>query len=334
MRKKITANDFHDAIERQLSGLEPDPRLAQRIIASDKEEVKVKKVSGATLMIAAVIILAMATAIAAGLGGRVNWLGEVQPESEATIIPTPMPLESEATIVPTPMPTVEPQAVGEPEEMDPRFYELLDYSKDRELIVLSTAHGGTWSGRFQKLCSMQDFRTCMETAAPDFPLPAEIPEGYVFDRCTVEYGCLPHGKYILTSQTVHPEGFTENHYTVDPSMDFVKAYSLMFKTQDEKGHISVHVFMHCPADPREYAFGITEEQSARAVQAAGMENAIIVESENTSLLAMRKIMSSPQDDLQFTGPEMEPLTETYTEYRIEVRTERMPEDELLRMFAE
>ena len=45
MNKKISADDFHDAIERQLSGLEPDPWLAQRIIASDKEEVKVKKIS-------------------------------------------------------------------------------------------------------------------------------------------------------------------------------------------------------------------------------------------------------------------------------------------------
>ena len=65
MNKKITADDFHSAIERQLSDLEPDPCLAQRIIASDKEEVKVKKISHVTVIIAAVIILAMATALAA-----------------------------------------------------------------------------------------------------------------------------------------------------------------------------------------------------------------------------------------------------------------------------
>ena len=289
MNKKISADDFHDAIERQLSGLEPDPWLAQRIIASDKEEVKVKKISHATVIIVAIIVLAMATALAAGLGGRVNWLAH--------------------------------------------FYELLDYSKDRELIVLSTAHEGIFSSRIQQIRNIDDFKTLMDTAAPDFPLPAEIPEGYVLDKCSVEFGCLPQGEYTLTSQTVHPEDFTESHYVVDPSMDFVKGYSIILKSEDEKDYISILVYMNSSTNPKEYTFGITEDQSARVVQVAGMENALIIDSENTSLLAMRKVMSSPQDDLQFTGPEMEPMIETYNEYRIEVRTPLLPENELVRVFV-
>lgn len=318
MNKKISVDDFHDAIERQLSGLEPDPWLAQRIIASDKEEVKVKKISHATVIIVAIIVLAMATALAAGLGGRVNWLGEVQ---ETTVVSA------------TPMPTAEPQTTTDPDEIDPAFYELLDYSKDRELIMLSTAHEGIFSSRIQQISNMNDFITLMDTAAPDFPLPAEIPEGYVLDKCSVEFGCLPQGEYTLTSQTVHPEGFTESHYAVDPSMDFVKGYSIILKTEDEKDYISIQVYMNSSTNPKEYTFGITEDQSARVVQVAGMENALIIDSENTSLLAMRKVMSSPQDDLQFTGPEMEPMIETYNEYRIEVRTPLLPENELVRVFV-
>jgi len=318
MNKKISVDDFHDAIERQLSGLEPDPWLAQRIIASDKEEVKVKKISHATVIIVAIIVLAMATALAAGLGGRVNWLGEVQ---ETTVVSA------------TPMPTAEPQTTTDPDEIDPAFYELLDYSKDRELIMLSTAHKGIFSSRIQQISNMNDFITLMDTAAPDFPLPAEIPEGYVLDKCSVEFGCLPQGEYTLTSQTVHPEGFTESHYAVDPSMDFFKVYSIILKTEDEKDYISILVYMNSSTNPKEYTFGITEDQSARVVQVAGMENALIIDSENTSLLAMRKVMSSPQDDLQFTGPEMEPMIETYNEYRIEVRTPLLPENELVRVFV-
>ena len=318
MNKKISVDDFHDAIERQLSGLEPDPWLAQRIIASDKEEVKVKKISHATVIIVAIIVLAMATALAAGLGGRVNWLGEVQ---ETTVVSA------------TPMPTAEPQTTTDPDEIDPAFYELLDYSKDRELIMLSTAHKGIFSSRIQQISNMNDFITLMDTAAPDFPLPAEIPEGYMLDKCSVEFGCLPQGEYTLTSQTVHPEGFTESHYAVDPSMDFVKGYSIILKTEDEKDYISILVYMNSSTNPKEYTFGITEDQSARVVQVAGMENALIIDSENTSLLAMRKEMSSPQDDLQFTGPEMEPMIETYNEYRIEVRTPLLPENELVRVFV-
>ncbi len=217
----------------------------------------------------------------------------------------------------------------DPDEINPRFYELLDYTKDRELIVLSTAHKGTWSSRIQKVSTMEDFKTLMDTAASDFPLLGEIPEGYVFDRGLVEFGCLPQGKYILTSQTVHPEGFTESHYTIDPSMDFVKAYNLIFKTEDDVDHIFIHVFMNITTNPGEYTFGISDDQSARVVQVEGMENAIVIDSENASHLAMRKTMSSSQDDLQFTGPETEPLIETYNEYRIEVMTKLLPESELV-----
>lgn len=319
MNKRITADDFHNAVERQLSGLEPDPWLAQRIIASEREEIKVKKVSGAMLIIIAVIILATATALAVGLGGRVNWLGEILPESDVTVAPTPMP-------------TAEPQAAGDPDEIDPRFYELLDYAKDREMIVLDTAHNGAWSGRTQKIGTMEDFKALMDTAAPDFPFPGEIPEGYVFDRCAVEFGCLPQGEYTLTSQTIHPEGFTESHYSVDPAMDFVKAYDLVFRAVDDSDYISIHAYMNWSVNPGEYAFRINEGQNARAVRVEGMENALIIDSDSIRHLAMRKIMSSSQEYLQFTGPGINPVTETYDEYRIEARTRLLPESELIGMF--
>ena len=286
-----------------------------------------KKISRATLIIAAVIVLAMATALAAGLsgGGRVNWLGEVQQESE-----------NAASSTATPMPTAEPQVSAEPDEIDPSFYELLDYSKDRELIVLSTARNYTWSSRIQRISTMEDFNTLMEDAS-DFPLPAKIPDGYVFDKGYVQYGCLPQGEYVLTSQTVHPEGFTESHYTVDPSMDFVYAYDLSFRTEDDQDHIYIHAFMTPSSDPHQYEFSIDEGQVAHVVQVAGMENALIIDSPNNgfvkSNLVMRKKMSGPQDNLQFTGMDREPMTETYDEYQIDIGATQLTETELIGLFA-
>ena len=237
----------------------------------------------------------------------------------------------------TPMPTVEPQTATDPDEIDPSFYELLDYSKDRELIVLSTAHNGTWSSRIQRISTIEDFNILM-SAATGFPLPVKIPEGYMFEKGYVQYGCLPEGEYVLTSQTVHPEGFTESHYSVDPSMDFVTAYDLTFKTEDEKDHIYIHAFMTPSSDPHEYEFNIDEDQTAHVVQVEGMENALIIESANrdfvTSNLVMRKKMSVPQDDLQFTGMNMEPMTETYDEYQIDIGATQLTESELAGMFAE
>ena len=321
MNKKITADDFHNAIERQLSDLKPDPWLAQRIIASDKEEAKVKKIPRAIIIIAVLIVLAMATALAAGLGGRVNWLGEVQETTVASA---------------TPIPTAEPQTTTDPDEIDPAFYELLDYSKDRELIMLSTEHKGTWSSRIQRISAIEDFNALMDTDS-DFPLPAKIPEGYVLDKGYVQFGCLPQGEYVLTSQTVHPEGFTESHYSVDPSMDFVTGYDLTYKTEDGKDHIYIHAFMTSSSDPHEYEFNIDEDQTAHVVQVEGMENALIIESDNrdfvTSNLVMRKKMSAPQDNLQFTGMEMDPIIETYGEYQIDIGATQLTASELIELFA-
>ncbi|QUA52763.1 hypothetical protein [Aristaeella lactis] len=64
--KKISADEFHASVERQLSGLKPDPWLAQRIEASEKEEKSVKKISATFILLAAIICVSV-TALAAGL---------------------------------------------------------------------------------------------------------------------------------------------------------------------------------------------------------------------------------------------------------------------------
>ena len=68
MNKKISSNEFHDSIERQLSGLKPDPWLAQRIMASEKEEEPVKKFTVSTALIVVLIVIAtLTTALAASV---------------------------------------------------------------------------------------------------------------------------------------------------------------------------------------------------------------------------------------------------------------------------
>ena len=323
MNKKITADELHDAIARQLSGLEPDPRLARRIIAAEKEEVKMKKVSHTAVIIAAVMLLAMATALAAGLGGRVNWLGEVQHPSEAPIHTSPMP-------------TVVPLTGADPNQIDPTLRALLEQASDRELIAISTARRSIWSNRIQRIAAREEFDALMD-ASPDFPLPVRIPEGYVFEKGYVQYGCLPRGEYILSSQTVHPEGFTVSRYSVDRDMDLVTAYDLTFRTEDEKDRLFIHAFMAASGDPHQYEFIITEGQTARAVQVKGMDNALIIDSGDTGFvtrdLVMRKKMSAPQESLQFTGTGTTPVTETYEEYQIDIGATGLSESELTAIFA-
>ena len=68
MNKKISSDDFHNSIDRQLSGLKPDPWLAQHIMASAKEEEPVKKFTVSTALIVVLIVIAtLTTALAASV---------------------------------------------------------------------------------------------------------------------------------------------------------------------------------------------------------------------------------------------------------------------------
>lgn len=66
MNKKISSDEFHNSIDRQLSGLKPDPWLAQHIMASAKEEEPVKKFAvSAALIVVLIVIATLTTALAA-----------------------------------------------------------------------------------------------------------------------------------------------------------------------------------------------------------------------------------------------------------------------------
>lgn len=68
MNKKILSDEFHNSIDRQLSGLKPDPWLAQHIMASAKEEEPVKKFTVSTALIVVLIVIAtLTTALAASV---------------------------------------------------------------------------------------------------------------------------------------------------------------------------------------------------------------------------------------------------------------------------
>ena len=78
MNKRISRAEFHDAIERRLSSLKSDPFLAQRIIASEKEEKPVVKKFAASVVIAVILVCVLVTgALAAALNswGIIDFAG-------------------------------------------------------------------------------------------------------------------------------------------------------------------------------------------------------------------------------------------------------------------
>ena len=78
MKNKLYSNaEFQESLDRSLSSLQPDRLMARRIIASGKEEEKVKKIPRLAIVIAVLLILTMATAIAAHIAGWTKGLEEL-----------------------------------------------------------------------------------------------------------------------------------------------------------------------------------------------------------------------------------------------------------------
>ena len=67
MKDKITAREFRESMDRRLSGVQDDPWLAQRIIASEKGAEPMRKKLPLSIVIAIVlVIVATVTALATG----------------------------------------------------------------------------------------------------------------------------------------------------------------------------------------------------------------------------------------------------------------------------
>lgn len=107
MNKKITASEFHNAIESQLFGLKPDPLLAQRIMsASENKRVPIiKKTTFTTAFIAVLLCILVPGALAAVLNawGIIDFSGKyndtyIPPRYEDCITKEDLTIDTERVI--------------------------------------------------------------------------------------------------------------------------------------------------------------------------------------------------------------------------------------------
>ena len=85
-------------------------------------------------------------------------------------------------------------------------------------------------------------------------------------------------------------------------------------------------------DPHDFDYGISEVETAQVIHVEGMDNALLITSAERGMLVIRKMMSAPQHDLLLM-PDNELITETYCEYRIEVDSAQLTDDEIIGLFA-
>lgn len=315
---KMRKEEAQEALNRSLSGLQEDPWLAQRVIASEKEEYKVKKLSGAALVLVVILGISMATALAAGVTGiwkNVNWFGEVVQDEDVHVASTPVPSEP----VETPAADVEQIAI-----------ESINNAEARELVVISTENSVSYADRLQGVSSMEEFAALMELS-PEFPLPQQIPDGYTFADGQVAFGCLSEGDYILTSQKSIGDGVTESHYVVDEAYDCILGYHLHFTGKNWEDTIDISVRMQPGSGDNDGVIGVADDQTAKTVQVDGMDNSVAIDSDAIHFLFMRKIMAEPVTTLVFGAQEN--WTETLEEYHTRISSENLSADDLVIIFS-
>lgn len=322
MNEQQIKDRLHTAIDNSLSGLEANPYLHSRVLAQLQEgEQKMKKgkLSLSLVLVTIIAVCTLTAALAAGIFGRVNWMGEIVPDDPSTTL---SPLATS-----TPAPEMQP-------EMDffERSNEIMSARKDKELVVVYDSYSsGTWMPIQQTVHSYDEFLSIM--AGNDYlPLPEFIPDGYEFSEGSLHLECMADGAFNLTSRETTPEGFIVERYSVDDDKNFIGSYELIFrKPGNREDYIAFYVSLEFPTDPTEHSFGLNPDQSAIVLEINGMDNALAILSNSRCCVNMRRELENGIDYLQFL-PEGRTYVETFGEVHVDIVARQLDAETLASTF--
>ena len=282
MNKRITAEDFYNAIERQLSDLKPDPWLAQRIIASEKGEAKVKKKLSVSVIVA-LLLLALATVALAvtGLDRVINWQGDVTRTTEFTqasgsetlqSVPEEWHVDSLNTFI---------------SEIPNEETAFAWYNNDDGSIKCSELH--------QKqipISSIEWFTQYMH-GIRHLSVPVSFPEGnvsYCYGKVFLE--CKAFGKYTLIKNG-QSGSMCYNRFLIDEPSSVATGYDLFFALGDLENGTRYIIRSELRDRTNEEPLMLREGESARKVNVKGMSDALLITADDPAypdgLIMQRKL---------------------------------------------
>ena len=282
MNKRITAEDFYNAIERQLSDLKPDPWLAQRIIASEKGEAKVKKKLSVSVIVA-LLLLALATVALAvtSLDRVINWQGDVTRTTEFTqasgsetlqSVPEEWHVDSLNTFI---------------SEIPNEETAFAWYNNDDGSIKCSELH--------QKqipISSIEWFTQYMH-GIRHLSVPVSFPEGnvsYCYGKVFLE--CKAFGKYTLIKNG-QSGSMCYNRFLIDEPSSVATGYDLFFALGDLENGTRYIIRSELRDRTNEEPLMLREGESARKVNVKGMSDALLITADDPAypdgLIMQRKL---------------------------------------------
>ena len=323
MTEQQFREQLKNAVDNTLSGLPQNSFLYQRVEAAASEgdnNLNKRIIPKTVIIMAAILLITLTTALASGLFGNVNWFGEVIPDQYQG-----QTLEPHTT--PTPHPDDGPTV-----SLFDLTQEILLNRAEGELVIAQEEHSGSWMGMTKDIQSMAEFYAAMKNVEP-LPLPATIPEGYEFVEGTIWYDCKPEGTYRLLSAETPAEGLTVKRYTVDEGMELIRCYDLLFRRNDDAhDYLSIYATLEYATDPLEHSFGLNPDQESLAVSVEGMDNALAIFSDSHTSLSMRRVLETPVAFLDFQ-PDDQHVIDTYAEVHVSIHARQLPVDALCSIFT-
>ena len=277
MNKRITVAAFHDALERQLAGLQADPALAKRIISAEKKENKMNKKirAGFVLVLASLFVLAAAAYAAPALYRVITWRGKTTR--------TEMLLEN----------------TNETQQMDASISDFLQtvpdeqtvfawYEDNERTIIASSLH--KMQKRFSTSKQILQYLSDCQTLTP----PHWLPDGELdyFDAI-VSMDCKAAGEYEQLAQ----DDRHRLHYTrfrIADDSAFASGYDFTLVFKDGRA-LHIQSNLQLDAHPEE-ALLLNDTQTAQEIQIDGMTEALLITSSdpaNPDGLIMRRYLSDP-----------------------------------------
>ena len=282
MNKRITAEDFYNAIERQLSDLEPDPWLAPRIIVSEKGETKVKKKLSVSVIIALLLLVLATVALAVtGLYRVINWQGDVTRTTEFT----------QASNLET------VQSVPEEWHVDSLNSFISEIPNEETAFAWYNNDDGSikCSELHQKqipISSIEWFTEYMH-GIQHLSVPASFPEGnvtYCYGKVFLE--CKAFGNYTLIKNG-QSGSMCYNRFLIDEPSSVVTGYDLSFALGDVENGTRYIIRSELRDRTNEEPFMLREGESARKVNVKGMSDALLITAEDPAypdgLIMQRKL---------------------------------------------
>ena len=274
---KMRKEEVQEALNRSLSGLHEDPWLAQRILASEKgeERMKKKQTKGMVLVLIALISITVVAFAATEVYKTItiNQKGEIIDEQEVLMQPQP-------TQTPTPM--------TDDEFAYTREQEYLNNAPEDQYAEVTSDGSGASRGPQKTVFSESEFRAlmaeCDYLTQPDF-----VPEGYHFEMATVFLGCDEAADYQL-EELKQEEDTDYFRYSIPAGYEKVTGYDVTYR-DNEGGYISIYDMLAEYTD--EHLFSFPEAYDYRSMDLPGMEYSISIAGNGWNRLIMMRKLNSP-----------------------------------------